>query len=288
MATSQELNIEILTPRIGAMIHNLDLSQPLTKDQKHALEEALYKYHVLFFRNQNLTSKQQSDVARLFGDPHVHPVFSHTAECPEVSVLEFGVDVDPDKKPDSDIWHTDVTWSKNPPIIGMLYAKIIPKQGGGDTLWANTVEIYKQELSNEMKEFLGKLTAEHSFAYAFQPLIKPNSAAMAQFMKAKEANPPVTHPVIREHPHTKEKCLYVNRTYTTKINELNEQESNLLLQYLFSLINKKPEFTCRWKWNENDVCLWDERTTQHYATADYWPQHRRMHRCVIMERKDKS
>ncbi|CAF5024355.1 unnamed protein product, partial [Rotaria sp. Silwood1] len=157
-----------------------------------------------------------------------------------------------------------------------------------DTPWENMAAIYKKELSNEMKGILSKLTAEHSFAHAFQSLIKPDSAAMVKFMKTKEANPPATHPVIREHPHTKEKCLYVNRTYTTKINELNEQESNLLLQYLFSLVNKRPEFTCRWKWNENDVCLWDERTTQHYATADYWPQHRRMHRCVIMEKKDKN
>ncbi|CAF1257017.1 unnamed protein product [Rotaria sordida] len=287
MTTSQQLNIEVLTPSIGAVIHNLDLSQPLTKAQKDALEQALYKYHVLFFRNQNLTPIQQRDFARLFGEPHVHPIFLHTTECPEVSVLEYGLDIDPNKKPDSDIWHTDATWSTNPPIVGMLYAKIVPKQGGGDTLWANMIEIYKKELSNEMKAILSTLVAEHSFAYAYQPLIKPDSASMEQFMKTKETNPPVKQPVIREHPHTKEKYLYVNKCYTTKISELNEQESDLLLQYLFSLINKRPEFTCRWKWNENDVCLWDERTTQHYATADYWPQHRRMHRCVMMENKDK-
>jgi len=288
MTTSEQLNIEVLIPSIGAVIHNLDLSQPLTSDQKHALEQALYKHHVLFFHNQNLTPEQQRDFAFQFGPVHAHPIHSHTGPCPEVTVLEFGQDVNPDRKPRADQWHTDVSWASNPPIIGMLYAKIIPKEGGGDTLWANMVDIYKQELSNGMKQILSNLTAEHSLENVFKPPINAKPADIDKYMKAKENNPPISHPVIREHPHIKEKYIYVNSHFTMKINELNKEESDLLLKYLFSLVNKRPEFICRWKWSENDVCLWDERTTQHYATPDYWPQHRRMHRCAMTEKEDKS
>ena len=288
MIASEQLNIEILTPSIGAIIHNFDLSRSLTSDQKPALEQALYKHHVLFFRNQHLTPEQQRDFALQFGSIHVHPIVPHTGPCPEVTVLEFGQDVDPHKRTLADRWHTDVSWSPNPPIIGMLYAKIIPKQGGGDTLWANMVDIYKQELTDEMKHMLSNLTAEHSLEIVFKPSINATPAEIDKYMKAKEDNPPASHPVIREHPHTKEKCLYVNCNFTMKINELNKPESDLLLQYLFSLVNKRPEFTCRWKWSENDVCLWDERTTQHYGTGDFWPQHRKMHRCAITEREDKN
>jgi taurine dioxygenase len=285
MSDSDQLDIEVLTRYTGAIIHNFDLSEPLTADRKYVLEQALYKYHVLFFHNQHLTPEQQRDFALQFGQIHVHPIFSHTGPCPEVSVLEYGENIDPNKKPASDKWHTDVSWSPNPPIIGMLYAKIIPKQGGGDTLWANMVEIYKQELSNQMKDILSNLTAEHSMERAFKPPDNASPEYIKKYLKAKEDNPPATHPVIREHPHTKEKCLYVNFDFTMKINELNKQESDLLLNYLFSLVNKRPELTCRWKWTENDVCLWDERTTQHYATADYWPQHRQLYRCAIAQRE---
>lgn len=282
MTDSEELNIEVVTPSIGAVIHDLDLSQPLTSDKKHALEQALYKHHVLFFPNQNLTPEQQRDFALCFGPIHVHPIWTYAGPCPEVSVLEFGQNVNPDQKPRADQWHTDVSWSANPPIIGMLYAQIIPKQGGGDTLWANMVDIYKHEISDEFKQTLSRLTAEHSFQ-GFKPMSDSSPAEKDKHLKAVENNPPVNHPVIREHPHTKEKYLYVNGNFTTKINELSPQESNLLLHYLFSLVNRRPDFVCRWKWSQNDVCIWDERTTQHYATPDYWPHHRRMHRCAITE-----
>jgi taurine dioxygenase len=288
MTASEQFNIEVVIPSIGAIIRNIDLSQPLTSDRKHALEQALYKHHVLFFPDQNLTSEQQRDFALEFGPIHVHPIHLHTGPCPEVSILEFGEDVNPNKKPGADKWHTDVSWSSNPPIIGMLYAKIIPKQGGGDTLWTNMVDIYKQEISNEMKHILSNLTAEHSMERAFKPPINAKPADIDKYIKAVENNPPVNHPVIREHPHTKEKYLYVNSDFTMKINELNQQESDLLLKHLFSLVTKRPEFMCRWKWSENDVCIWDERTTQHYATADYWPQHRKMHRCAITEREEQN
>ena len=288
MPESEELHIDILTPTIGAIVRDIDLSKSMSSASKHALEQALYKYHVLFFRNQNITPEQQRDFGTIFGEPVPHPLYPHPEGFPEISSLEFGKDYDPDKKPDSAEWHTDGTFLKTQPTLGMLYAKIIPKEGGGDTLWVNMVEVYKQELSDEMKRILDKLTAEHSFEKAFHHLIKPIEADIKKFAKARTENPPVTHPVIRQHPHTKEKYLYINESFTTKINELSRQESDLLLNYLFSIIKQRPELMCRWKWRENDVCIWDERSTQHYATADYWPQHRKLHRCAIAQNDDRT
>ncbi|CAF1491187.1 unnamed protein product [Adineta steineri] len=166
-------------------------------------------------------------------------------------------------------------------MMGMLYAKVIPKQGGGDTLWVNMVELYNQELSSGMKEMLSKLTAEHS-------MIKSHKQSLQHDDNDDNKNNSslTNHPVICEHGIPKEKYLYVNMSATTKINELNEEESNLLLKYLFSLVSKRPDLICRWKWSENDVCLWHQPTTQHYATANYWPQHRQMHRCAIMQRTE--
>ncbi len=286
MSESEQLDIEPITRYTGAVIRNFDLSKPLTPHRKQLLEQALYKHHVLFFHDQHLTMEQQRDFALEFGQIHVHPIFEHTGTSPEVTILEYGENVDPKRRPGSDKWHTDVSWSPNPPIIGMLYAKIIPKQGGGDTLWANMVEIYKNELSNQMKEILSHLTAEHSMERAFKPPTNASPEFVEKYLKAVKNNPPATHPVIREHPHSKEKCLYVNFDFTMKIDELNQQESDVLLNYLFSLVTKRPEYICRWKWTENDVCIWDERTTQHYATTDYWPQHRRLYRCAIAEREN--
>ncbi|CAF1012741.1 unnamed protein product [Didymodactylos carnosus] len=279
--SATKLNIEILVPSIGAIIHDFDLSKPLTADEKTQLEQALYKHHVLVFRQQHLTPEQQRDFALQFGQAHIHPVYPHIPECPEVTVIEFG---GTDIKPDSDIWHTDVTFSSNPPIIGMLYAKEIPKQGGGDTLWANMSQLYEQELSTGMQQFLEHLTAEHSLSKGFNSAIRPNSEQ--QLAQANQQYPSVQHPVIRQHPVTGKKCVFVNMIFTTRIIELNSIESDLVLNYLFSLINKRPELTCRWKWNENDVVLWDERSTQHYATADYWPQKRKMHRVAVITKDE--
>lgn len=274
---TDELNVEILEPAIGAIIHDIDLAKSLDKTYTiRQIEEALIKYQVIFFRNQRLTPTQHRDFARLFGNLYVHPFFSHVQNMPEITVLQYG----PDRKPDNDTWHTDITFTENPPLGCVLYARKIPSVGG-DTIWSSMYSAY-DALSLPMKNFLSTLSAEHSYEKIFLTYTSIQGAdAQEKLAKAKKELPPVIHPVIRTHPITKRKSLFVNATYTTRIVGLSNTESDMLLNYLFSLVNK-PEYTIRWHWKENDVAFWDNRSTQHYPIGDYWPNHRRMERATIM------
>ena len=273
---TNNLNIEILMPAIGAIIHDIDLSNVLDKsDVIQQIEQALVKHQVIFFRNQHLTREQHRDFARLFGNLHIHPFYSQAPDVPELMLLEFG----PDRKPDNDNWHTDVTFSEKPPLGCVLYAREIPS-AGGDTIWSSMYSAY-DALSLPMKSFLSTLSAEHSFAKNFNLKNVHVSDAKETLDKAKDDLPPVIHPVIRTHPITKRKSLFVNTVFTTRIVGLSDIESDILLNYLFSLVNK-PEYTIRWHWKDNDVAFWDNRSTQHYPVGDYWPNRRRMERATII------
>ncbi|CAF1362384.1 unnamed protein product [Rotaria sp. Silwood1] len=273
---TNDLNIEILVPTIGAIIHDIDLSNSLDNTNIiQQIEQALIKHQVIFFRNQHLTPKQHRDFARLFGDLHTHPFYSHVQDIPELMVLEYG----PDRKPSNDRWHTDITFTEKPALGCILYARQIPSVGG-DTLWSSMYSAY-DALSLPMKNFLSTLSAEHSYAKNFNMTNVYVSDAREKLDKAKQELPPVIHPVIRTHPITKRKLLFVNTTFTTRILGLSDIESDILLNYLFSLVNQ-PEYTVRWHWKENDVAFWDNRSTQHYAVGDYWPNCRRMERATII------
>ncbi|CAF1174130.1 unnamed protein product [Rotaria sordida] len=271
---TKNLDIEILLPTIGAIVHNVDLSQPLDKKVADQIEQALVKHQVLFFRDQRLTSSQQRDFARLFGNLSLAFPFSpHVKDMPEITIFEHG----PNLKPNNDVWHTDTTFTETPPLGCVLYAREIPPIGG-DTLWSSMCSAY-DTLSLPMQQFLSTLSAEHSYTKYYN---YTNVTDTDQLETAKREFPPsVIHPVIRTHPITKRKCLFVNILYTTRILGLNDNESEMLLSYLFGLVNK-PEYTVRWHWKVNDIAFWDNRSTQHYAIADYWPNCRRMERASII------
>ncbi|UJR11263.1 hypothetical protein I4U23_015445 [Adineta vaga] len=273
---TNDLNIEVLVPSIGAIIHDIDLSEAVNKPNiVEQIERALIKHQVIFFRNQHLTPQQHRDFAQLFGSLHTHPFYSHVPGTPELMLLEY----DFDRKPGNDSWHTDITFTETPALGCILYARELPSTGG-DTLWSNMYLAY-DSLSSPMQEFLSKLSAEHSYAKNFNLTNVHGPDAQEKLDKAKKDYPPVIHPVIRTHPITKRKLLFVNTTFTTRIIGLNDIESHILLDYLFSLVNK-PEYTVRWHWKENDVAFWDNRSTQHYAIGDYWPNRRQMHRATII------
>ncbi|CAF1329154.1 unnamed protein product [Rotaria sordida] len=273
---TSDLNIELLTTVIGAIIHNIDLSKVLDKPNIiQQIEHALIKHQVIFFRNQHLTPKQHRDFARLFGDLHSHPFYSQVQDMPELMVLEY----DSDRKPSNDHWHTDITFTEKPALGCILYAREIPSVGG-DTLWSSMYSAY-DALSLPMKNFLSTLSAEHSYAKNFNLTNVHLPDAKEKLDKAKQELPPVIHPVIRTHPITKRRLLFVNITFTTRIIGLSDVESDMLLNYLFSLVNK-PEYIIRWHWKENDIAFWDNRSTQHYAIGDYWPNRRRMERATII------
>ncbi len=265
-----------LSPTIGATIEGLDLSDELDDAQISVINEALLKHHVIFFRNQRLTPVQHRDFAARFGALHIHPIYPKHADAPEIIVL----DTDLVDLTDNAIWHTDVTFSKTPPMGGVLIARVLPATGG-DTLWASSAAAF-DALSPAMQEFLLPLTATHSIAQSFpEARFALGEEARARLEAAKRDNPPVVHPVVRTHPVTKRRGLFVQDGFTTHINELTAAESKTLLQFLYQH-SVKPEFVVRWRWQVNDVAFWDNRITQHYATDDYRPARRVMNRATVI------
>lgn len=270
------LQITPIGAALGAIIEGVNLAEPLSEGHFAALKDALLQYQVLFFREQPLTPLQQRNFARHFGDLHIHPIYPNVPDTPEVLIL----DTHDQNLPDNDNWHTDVTFIETPPLGAILAAKQLPPTGG-DTLWASGTAAY-EALSAPLQHLLDGLTATHDFGKSFpETRFAVSEEVHAQWHASRARHPPITHPVIRTHPQTGKKALFVNDGFTTRINELSARESQALLDFLFAHI-ARPEFTLRWRWQENDVAFWDNRITQHYAVADYLPHRRIMHRATIL------
>ena len=270
------IDIHPLSPALGAQISGVDLSSELTGEQRNAIQRALLDHQVLFFRDQPITPQQQARFAANFGDLHIHPIYPNVPEQPEVLILDTAVtDVR-----DNAIWHTDVTFLPTPALGAVLSAKQVPAYGG-DTLWASGIAAF-EALSRPMQMLLDGLTATHDFTRSF-PLERFGNTAedLARWEETRRKNPPLSHPVIRTHPVSGRKALFVNDGFTTRINELEAAESEAILKLLFAH-GTRPEFTLRWRWQANDVAMWDNRVTQHYAVDDYRPQRRVMHRATIL------
>ena len=270
------ISVSRVTPSLGAVIEGVDLSEELSQPSVDRLGELLVEHHLLFFRGQAVTPQQQCRFAARFGELHIHPIYPVLPELPEIMVI----DTHGDFLPDNDNWHTDVTFSTTPPLAGILAAKQLPSVGG-DTLWSSNLAAY-EALSDPMKRMLMGLTAEHSVVKSFpagrwgaDPKFKE------RYERAVAKHPPVTHPVIRTHPVSGRKALFVNEGFTTRIHELEPRESDALLAFLFSHAGR-PEFILRWQWRVDDVAFWDNRITQHYAVADYLPERRVMHRATVI------
>lgn len=270
------LTITPLSAALGAQIDGVTLNRPLTVEHRDAIQQALLKYQVLFFRNQPLNPVQQATFAAYFGDLHIHPIYPNVPEQPEVLILDTAVtDVR-----DNAVWHTDVTFLPTPALGAVLSAKQL-QAFGGDTLWASGIAAF-EALSAPLRQLLEGLTATHNFIKSFPVERFGNTPEdLARWEETRRKNPPLSHPVIRTHPVSGRKALFVNEGFTTRINELEEAESEAILKLLFAHATR-PEFTIRWRWQENDVAFWDNRVTQHYAVDDYRPNRRVMHRATIL------
>lgn len=270
------LHIQPLGPAIGALVTGLRLADPLTPEHHETLLAALLQHQVLFFEDQPITPEQQRDLAAHFGELHIHPIYPSVPEVPEIIVL----DTSTANLPDNDNWHTDVTFQRRPPMGALLSAKLLPPSGG-DTLWASGAAAY-EALSPRFQALLDGLTAEHDMLQSFPAhRFARTPEERLRWDAARANNPPVVHPVVRTHPVTGRKGLFVNEGFTTRILELSEKESDAVLRFLVAHI-AKPEFTVRWRWKPNDFAFWDNRLTQHYATADYLPHRRVMNRATIV------
>ena len=264
-----------LTRGFGSIVSGGELSRDLPQSVVDRLSELLVERKVLFFRNQEMTPQAQRDFAARFGTLHVHPIYPVLPDLPEILLLDNHESF----LPDNDNWHTDVTFSKTPPLAGILAAKRIPPVGG-DTLWSDCTAAY-EALSEPLRRLLDGLTAQHSVANSFPPERWQNDPAFKErYERAVAKHPPVDHPVVRTHPVSRRKGLFVNEGFTTHINGVKPRESEALLKFLFALAGQ-PEFTLRWSWTIGDVAFWDNRNTQHYAVADYLPERRTMHRATV-------
>lgn len=270
------VTLQPLGPALGAVVSGIDLTRPLQEPQREALHAALLRHHVLFFEQQPVTPQQQRDLAAHFGELHIHPVYPQHPEVPEIILLDTSLD----NPPDNDNWHTDVTFIETPPLGAILSAQLLPPSGG-DTLWASGIAAY-EALSEPFRRFVDPLQAEHDFLQSFPAWrFARTPAERVRWEAARDRHPPVRHPVVRTHPESGRRGLFVNEGFTSRIVELDKKESDAVLAHLKAHV-AKPEFTVRWRWKRHDLVFWDNRLTQHYATADYLPHRRVMHRATIL------
>jgi taurine dioxygenase len=270
------LSVTRIQPAIGALVEGIRLSEPLTDAEVTGVGRALAEHHVLFFRDQHLTPTQHRDFAARFGKLHIHPIYPKHEAAAEIIVLDTEVT----DLVDNAIWHTDVTFTETPPLGGVLLPRVLPEIGG-DTLWLSCSAAF-EALSAPTRRFLEGLTATHFIGQSF-PAERFGGVAedRERLEAAKRKNPPVSHPVVRTHPVSGRKGLFVNEGFTTHINEVSAPESRALLAFLFEHVSR-PEFVVRWQWRLGDVAFWDNRLTQHYATDDYRPARRVMNRATII------
>ena len=268
------MRIDKAAGALGAFVRDVDLADAIgSNDLFDSIRAALLEHQVLFFRDQHFTPQQQRAFAVRFGPIEPHPAYEVVAGTADVQILEST----PEKPSKIEMWHTDMTFRPAPPMLTMLHGKVIPPYGG-DTLFASMTAAY-DALSPSMQTFLGGLTATHDFAHGFQEsLAEPGGRE--RLAGALAANPPVTHPVIRTHPETRRKAIYVNSLFTVRINGLRGSESRALLKMLFRHVTT-DEFTVRLNWAPETLVMWDNRATQHKPVNDFFPQHRRMHRITV-------
>ena len=273
------IGIRPIAGAIGAEIEGVDLSEPMSDEVFGEVREALLDNCVIFFRDQTLTPEQQTTFGGRFGTLNVHPYIKPLEGHPEIIPIIKDKD---DTRNFGGGWHSDMSFLEKPALGSVLYALETPTYGG-DTLFANQYLAYDR-LSEGMKEMLDGLVAIHSASSQYAPggesdKNNPQRKSMSVSV-TEEAHQTTEHPVVRTHPETGRKALYVNPAFTTKFKNMTRRESRPLLQYLFSHCTSE-EFTCRFRWTDRALAFWDNRCVQHFALNDYTGQRREMHRVTI-------
>ena len=266
--------VERLGARLGAEIHGLDLKASMSPETFAALEAALIEHKVIVLRDQHLTTAQHVAMSRLFGDLEVHPMRPQ-GEFPEILVLDNHKD---NPVLSTDVWHSDTTFRKNPTKYTILRCQIMPKVGG-DTLWADMEAAY-EGLSETFRKMIDGLRAVHDFQN-FRVLFKNTDEDRAKLRKMEEMFPNPSHPVVRTHPVSGRKSIYVNPQFTLRIEGLEPAGSRAILDVLFAQAHV-PEYQFRLRWAPGMIVFWDNRSTQHYAANDYYPERRRMERTAVV------
>jgi taurine dioxygenase len=270
------LHVRPLSGAVGAELRGVDLKQSLADDTVTAIRQALLRYKVIFFPGQHLTADEHVAFGAQFGEvTPAHPVLPGIEGNAKVFEIDYGKsaelyaaygDVARRKRETNGLsWHTDVTFVERPPLGSILNAVVIP-EAGGDTSWSNQAAAYAA-LSPALQGFLETLTAVHDGADQFGALLEAFGEGVWENESFRSLDP-VEHPVVRTHPETGEKVLFVNPGFTSHIKDLHPSESEALLRYLYDH-STKPEFTVRYHWTAGDLGFWDNRATQHSVVGDF-------------------
>jgi taurine dioxygenase len=263
------LDVKPVTKVIGAEIGGVDLTKPLSNRQIVELRDAIADFQVIFFRDQKMDHEGLIRFGRIFGDLAIHSGVSGLPDYPEIVAIHADEN---SKNVAGENWHSDLTMNEIPPMGSILYMHTLPSVGG-DTMFCSMYAAY-DALSDRMKAHLEGLYAEHDGNHVYKPL----------FPDIDRDYPCSNHPIIRTHPVTGKKGIFINSSYVTHIVGLPKAESDALLQYLYQHITN-PNFQCRFRWQPHSVAFWDNRCTQHLAVWDYYPETRSGFRVTVAGEK---
>ncbi len=280
MKAYKAITVTPITPNVGALIGDVDLSKSLDDQVIAEIHDALMEQHVVFFRDQTITPQQHADFARRFGPLRKaqRAAFEVLDDVSEMQVLIN----DRERPPNVNHYHTDGIYRENPEFGSILHGVKVPV-AGGDTIFTSLTAAY-EGLSDGMKAYLDGLSAVNEFMKLHGSPAKARSWKgdnFARMDKMRQDNPPVEHPLVKIHPVTGRKHLYLSESFTTHIMGVGLEESQRVLDFLFRHV-AKPEYQCRFAWQRNSMAFWDNRAALHYAVADYWPADRRMNRVTIV------
>ena len=269
--TGRTLQVTPFAPALGAEVRGIQLADGLDEETSRDVRAAFLQFGVLFFKGQaEISPATQVQIGRMFGELHMHPAAPQMPGHPEI----FEIHVHRDSKiANGEFWHSDVSCDEVPPLGTILQLHVLPDIGG-DTLFANMCAAY-EALSSPLKTMLNGLTAVHASEHVYRGRYADRGVD-----DRNKAYPQAVHPVVRTHPETGRKALYVNRTFTTHINELSRAESDAILELLFDQ-GEHIDFQIRFRWEPNDVAFWDNRCAMHRAVWDYWPRERKGRRVTI-------
>jgi taurine dioxygenase len=273
----ERISLRPISGSLGAIIEGVDLREELDEQTYGEIKQALLENLVIFFRDQDITPDQQVAFGRRFGDLHIHPFIPALEGHKEIIRLKAKSGAQEMLRLANE-WHEDLSYTYEPPLAAILRGVEVPSRGG-DTMWVNLYKAY-DTLSDKMKDILGGLSAYHDVTKTYRREDLQREGGAAQYWSTFQKTPPALHPIVRTHPETGKKLLYISELTTTHIEGLHPRESAALLKMLNEHINWK-ELHCRFYWEKNSIAMWDNRCTAHYAVRDY-TEPREMHRVTVL------
>ena len=267
----RRIDVRRFSPALGAEVRGIRLAEGIDEETYLEIRRAFLEHQVLFFKEQReIPPGVQVSIGKMFGELHFHPAAPAMPGHPEIFEIYTHKD---SEVANGEFWHSDVSCDEIPPLGTILQIHVLPEIGG-DTLFASMYAAY-DALSTPMQTMLAGLTATHGSEHIYRGRYADRGVD-----DRGKVYPEAVHPIVRTHPETGRKALYVNRTFTTRINELDSAESAAILELLFDH-SEQIDFQIRFRWERNDVAFWDNRCAMHHAVWDYWPHERKGRRVTI-------